>query len=301
MDMTYSDRTEQAVTRQLKGMGCPKYDLGIRRASGGMMINRTWTPQIIMKSIPWLKLMNKGEHDIYIRPANEILHGLVLVDDVSFNGLDSMKENGLSPAVVTETSHRNFQAWIKLGADVTADLRTIVARRLAADYDSDPASAEGRHFGRLAGFTNRKPKHMSNGRRFPWVLCRESGGKTAAQGARLIIDAQAELERGAKTVRDPGPVPFEIQRRTDMSGRDVVEEYNAKMQELAGDNPDLSVCDWNVAIHLAIQGWDREDIMRAMTLSSPNIRERKSDVGYYVGLTVGKVMNLPHVRAMRSR
>ncbi|WP_373870935.1 DNA-primase RepB domain-containing protein, partial [Aeromonas caviae] len=35
------------------------------------------------------------------------------------------------------------------------------ARRLAREYDADPASADSHHYGRLAGFTNQKPKHTT--------------------------------------------------------------------------------------------------------------------------------------------
>ncbi|MDE7981767.1 MULTISPECIES: RepB family DNA primase [Enterobacterales] len=34
---------------------------------------------------------------------------------------------------------------------------------MASEYDADPASADSRHYGRLAGFTNRKDKHTTHG------------------------------------------------------------------------------------------------------------------------------------------
>lgn len=39
--------------------------------------------------------------------------------------------------------------------------RGVIARKLAREYDADPASADSRHYGRLAGFTNRKDKHTT--------------------------------------------------------------------------------------------------------------------------------------------
>ncbi|WP_223940025.1 DNA-primase RepB domain-containing protein, partial [Aeromonas caviae] len=32
---------------------------------------------------------------------------------------------------------------------------------MAREYDADPASADSHHYGRLAGFTNQKPKHTT--------------------------------------------------------------------------------------------------------------------------------------------
>ncbi|WP_223932390.1 DNA-primase RepB domain-containing protein, partial [Aeromonas caviae] len=38
------------------------------------------------------------------------------------------------------------------------------------EYDADPASADSHHYGRLAGFTNQKPKHTTKTGYQPWGL-----------------------------------------------------------------------------------------------------------------------------------
>ena len=70
------DRTAQAIARQLKAMGCDRYDIGIRDASSGKMMNREWSRAELEQSAAWLKRMNAKGNDVYIRPAGE--HGLLI-------------------------------------------------------------------------------------------------------------------------------------------------------------------------------------------------------------------------------
>ncbi|MEC6838644.1 DNA-primase RepB domain-containing protein, partial [Salmonella enterica] len=156
-----NDRTLQAIGRQLKAMGCERFDIGVRDATTGQMMNREWSAAEVLQNTPWLKRMNAQGNDVYIRPAEQERHGLVLVDDLSEFDLDDMKAEGREPALVVETSPKNYQAWVKVADAAGGELRGQIARTLASEYDADPASADSRHYGRLAGFTNRKDKHTT--------------------------------------------------------------------------------------------------------------------------------------------
>ncbi|NHW87539.1 hypothetical protein HA066_24300, partial [Escherichia coli] len=78
--------------------------------------------------------MNAQGNDIYIRPAEQARHGLVLVDDLSSDDLDAMKQEGREPAAIIETSPKNYQAWVKVAQDAPADHRGVTARKLAREY-----------------------------------------------------------------------------------------------------------------------------------------------------------------------
>ncbi|WP_311135866.1 DNA-primase RepB domain-containing protein [Providencia rettgeri] len=78
------------------------------------------------------------------------------------------------------------------------ELRGQIARTLASEYDADPASADSRHYGRLAGFTNRKDKHTTRAGYQPWVLLRESKGKTATAGPALVQQAGQQIEQAQR-------------------------------------------------------------------------------------------------------
>ncbi|WP_416381192.1 DNA-primase RepB domain-containing protein [Klebsiella pneumoniae] len=118
----------------------------------------------------------------------------MLVDDLSEFDLDDMKAEGREPALIVETSPKNYQAWVKVAQDAPAGHRGVIARKLAREYDADPASADSRHYGRLAGFTNRKDKHTTRTGYQPWVLLRESKGKTATAGPELMQQAGQVLD-----------------------------------------------------------------------------------------------------------
>ena len=100
-----------------------------------------------------------------------------LVGEMSSAAIARLKHDGLRPAVVVETSPGNYQAWLRVAQQPIAPKQaTMVARILVERYGGDPASVDWRHFGRLAGFTNRKPKHRQATRMQPFVLVREAAG-----------------------------------------------------------------------------------------------------------------------------
>lgn len=296
------DRTAQAIARQLKAMGCDRYDIGIRDAASGKMMNREWSAQEVVQNAAWLKRMNAQGNDIYIRPAEQARHGLVLVDDLSSDDLDAMKQDGREPAAIIETSPKNYQAWVKVAQDAPAGHRGVIARELAREYDADPASADSRHYGRLAGFTNRKDKHTTRAGYQPWVLCRESSGQSATAGPELMRDAGQVLEnieRRQEKARRLEGIEAGPQRRY---RRDAVDEYRSEMAGLVkryGD--DLSKCDYIAAMKLASNGREPDEIAKAMAEASPAIMDRKAGhEADYIRRTVQKVMELPQVQEARA-
>lgn len=299
-DRLKSDRTVQAIGRQLKAMGCDSYEIGIREAATGKMMNRHWWPGEIRQNLGWIKRMNAMGNDIYIRPAREERHGLVLLDDLAQDDLVALKQDGNQPALVVETSPENYQAWVKVADDVTADRRGIIARHLSDKYDADRASAGAYHYGRLVGFTNRKDKYASRQGYQPWVLCRESTGVTSEAGPELLqlaaqqIEAQQrqqELAQRLEAISIP-PKHFE---------RSCVDDYRREMAGLVkrfGD--DLSKCDYIAATTLAKRGRDPDEIVQAIIEASPGIMDRKAGhESDYAQRTVAAVLRAPEVQEAR--
>jgi hypothetical protein len=93
-------------------MDVPRFEVGIREAKTGKMMNRKWSRAEVEQSTAWLKRMNAKGNDVYIRPAGE--HGLVLVDDLTADKISSMAKDGFPSAATIETSPGNYQAWVKL-------------------------------------------------------------------------------------------------------------------------------------------------------------------------------------------
>lgn len=292
------DRSVQAMTRQLGGMGCERYDIGIRDAKTGKMMHREWTEAEVIKNASWLKRMNATGNDVYVRPAEQERHGLVLADDLSADAIERMKADGLEPAVVVETSPDNFQAWVKVGEQTTAETRKSIARGLVSAYGADPGSADGRHYGRLAGLTNQKPEHALGGRQ-PWVLCRESRGTGATRGRTVLTETEQAIARESDTqerIRDIESSP--TRRRGNALGM-----YKSEMRGLLKRfGKDLSKCDYIAAMKLASAGHSVEDIATAMRIASPELASRKGRyLDDYCERTAAKVMQLPQVQQAREQ
>jgi hypothetical protein len=185
------DRTQEAVRRQVEAMGSERFEVGVFDASTERMIPRVWDRDTVLKSVAWLRYENLNGRNIYIRPAGE--HHLSLVDDLKGAAIQKMKKEGFVPAVLVETSPGNFQAWLNHGKQLQRSLSTAVAKSLAAKFHGDLGSADWRHFGRLAGFTNRKEKYRQADGNFPYVLLHEASGSTYAEADGLVAQVAKKI------------------------------------------------------------------------------------------------------------
>lgn len=61
-------------------------------------------------------------------------------------------------------------------------------------YGGDKDSADWRHYGRLAGFTNQKPDYVNKIGKRPFVLLRSNSGKVCQKGPEMLIRAQTIIE-----------------------------------------------------------------------------------------------------------
>ena len=148
------DRTGRAMVAQLRAMGTAQVEVGLLHGPTNRMTSRVWTPDEAQAALSWLRRENMRGCNVYVRPvawqgATPASAGIVLVDDLTRERVAQLHRDGLGPAVVTETSPRNYQAWVRLSpAPLVPALATQAAKELAARYDGDPASADWRHYGR---------------------------------------------------------------------------------------------------------------------------------------------------------
>jgi hypothetical protein len=302
------DRSLEAIRKQIDAMGVEAFEVGIRDAKTGRMLNRSWIRTALERAIAWLKRMNARGNDIYIRPEGD--HGLVLIDDLKPEALERMKSDGFAPAAVIETSPGNFQAWVKLSNEpLPADVRRIAARELANKYGGDPNSADSRHYGRLAGFTNQKPKHARNGRQ-PYVLAHDCSGEIARAAQaylerieqHLVRQEQEKRLKALETVAPTiGPVGYGSQHD------DPLEEYRRQAKHLMqryGNQVDFSRLDWMIATDMAKSGrFTLHDIERCIRECSPNIESRKAGhIDDYARRTASKAWSaaVPDVQSQRQ-
>jgi len=176
---------------QLEAMGAAAFDIGVKRFDGTMLLREGWGAKQVLKSLLWLRRENLNRGHIYVRPAG--LHGLSLVDDLKPDALVRMKAQGFEPAAVVETSPGNLQAWLKHGATLDEASSTRAAKLLAERFGGDPGSADWRHFGRLAGFTNPKPSRRLASGLQPFARLLEASGQVYRQAPVFIAEVKAAL------------------------------------------------------------------------------------------------------------
>ena len=208
-------RTLVAVEQQINAMGCEVYEIGLFKphlagaeSKEPEMLPRTWDRATLLKSVPWLRYQNAQGRNVYIRPKGE--HHLSMVDDLTEDAVKRMKAEGFAPSLVVETSPGNFQAWVNHGEVLPQRLSTLAARAIAEKFDGDRGAADWRHFGRLAGFTNRKDKYQGTNGDFPFVKIvgnQQAAAYTNAQeflaGIRkLSAEREAEAARPSVLISD---------------------------------------------------------------------------------------------------
>lgn len=293
------DRSYLAARRQLDAMGVDSFQVGIRDQAGRMLM-RTWSKSEVLASLAWLKRENAKGADVYVRPAGESNAGLVLVDDLNRGRLAKMQVDGLTPACVTETSPGNFQAWVRVhDKPLPPEVATEVAKALAERYGGDPNSADWRHFGRLAGLTNAKPRHKDANGRSPYVLAHESSGKQAEAGQHLVQQAAQRIrDREAKAERQTRlEAAKTAPERT--NGRDPTQTYRYGLKALYarfGASMDVSKADYMIGVDMVRKGFKPEQIGQAIEEASPELPTRKAGhEADYVARTVKAVMNHPEV------
>src|SRR5258708_4375531 len=210
--------TLEAVEKQSCAMGAQVFDIGLfdPSAAEGAMLPRLWNFDTLLRSVSWLRLKNAEGRHIYIRPAGE--HSLSLIDDASIQVVERLKSEGFAPAVVLETSPGNFQAWLRHGQILPKDLSTVAARLLASRYGGDLASADWRHYGRLAGFTNRKDKYRKTDGTFPYVRLHEATGFVYSRAVTFLAEAKSLYEAERSKVAAPASVQCRRLRRSTYTG-----------------------------------------------------------------------------------
>lgn len=294
------DYTRIGIIRQLQAMGAEKYEIGIFDRDRDVMIPRFWTGEMILKSIAYLRRQNVDGKDIFIRPEGSM--GLVFFDDLTRGTLKQLEADGLRPAVVIQSSPDNFHGWVRVSDNpIPENLATAVSKVLAKTYGGDQNSADWRHYGRLAGFTNRKPEYIDESGRSPFVTLSDGNGNLARNASDLLTKATMYLDEMKE--REAARLA-ELSRRAEMnrtSNRNRVPaerfyegQINGILQRFgAGFN--TSKADWMIVNKMLMAGYSREEIYFTLMSLSPAVAKRGKYAERYISVTLsqatGQVIN----------
>jgi hypothetical protein len=275
------DKSQKAAMTQITAMESEMFEIGLFKAEPQpSMILRAWDGETLMRSTGWVKHQNGSGRNIYVRPAGE--HRLTLVDDLTADAVATMKRSGFQPAVVVETSPGNYQAWVKHAEVLPKAVGTAAARTLAEKFGGDTGAADWRHFGRLAGFTNRKAKYMDvQTGLYPFVRLVEAPGQAYTKAGEFLHDVQLRMEREA-----------EERRRTSERWANSPSNAPAKTIEVfrgdsryLGDNTRIDLA---YAIYALSHGSSENDVAAAIKSRDLSHKGNESRQNQYVERTIQK-------------
>jgi len=107
-----------------------------------------------LKLSPWLKYMNVGGADIYMRPSRDGHHPVVFLDDLSVERATIVSRKYSSCVVLT--SENNTQVWVGIDRKLSKAERKTAQSQLRDLGYTDPGSISGDHLGRLCGVKSYK-------------------------------------------------------------------------------------------------------------------------------------------------
>jgi hypothetical protein len=300
--------SSQAIRSQLAAMPWDTYLIRLihhatRKPFPG---ERLWpAAQLLLEStIRFLRARNREGFDVYFRPyAGDRNAGYILVDldDVRPAVLTSMRHNGHEPCAVIETSPGHLQVWIRVSVvPLPPKLATPISRHLARLYQGDRASADWRHVGRLAGFTNQKPQRRLPAGWPPWVKLRYAAVGLASN-TRSLVEAVVHEGTQHSTVSRRWPGGHVLQRAAQhaetsidpaLAPTEAVAVYQNWLNRLRipqrFPQPDWSIADLWIAKELLLQGapvWQVKSILR---LASPRFPRGHCDPEDYLRRTLAR-------------
>ena len=274
-------KTTEAVEKQARAMRASIFEVGLfdPTADHGAMLPRVWDLDTLLRSVSWLRLKNSQGRNIYIRPRGE--HALSLIDDASPQTIELLKSEGFAPGVVIETSPKNFQAWLCHGQILPKQVSTIAARLLASRFGGDPASADWRHYGRLAGFTNRKEKYKRMDGCYPYVRLHEAPGLVYPKADEFLAEVKTLYE-----VEQCAPARPRSLRRPClcMSNLKTIADFRAK-PVYAGDHTRVDLAYAVYALSHVVPEIEVRNALASRDLTHKGDRKRQQE---YIDRTIKK-------------
>lgn len=292
--------TIKAIRRQLAAMPNDLYLIRLihswtHRAFPG---ERLWTAAQLLDSetIGFLRVRNREGWDLYMQPhARNQNAGYILVDldHADAQVVEQMRRNGHHPCLVLQTSPGHLQAWVHVSMTALEPcIATTVAMQLARDYGGDPASADWRHVGRLAGFTNQKLSRRSLAGYGPWVQIVHARAGLAPQAGALVESAMQRWRPLWLATDSSHPSQLGMPSAAAITLDQATAIYQDCMQRWRiaqrFSPPDWSIVDLWVARHLLSEGMPAPEVQAVLQLGSPQFPRRHGNPQDYLHRTVAR-------------
>ena len=276
------DRIEATLRRLFAALDSDTYDIGVLEDRSMFPRLEALPPSRIVHMLSYLKYRNVHGGNLYFRPSGE--SRFTLLDDLTPESLARLRAEGFAPSAVVETSPGNYQAWLKHLQPLAKELSTLAAKLLAARFGADKGAADWRRFGRMPGFTNRKPKHQDAKGLFPFARLIECSGDKFPQAKAFHAELMALFERQEAEQRESRSRSF---THPILSSRSLTLARFRSASRYAGQP---AAADMAFAIAAYAHGWADDDIsaeLAANYLSRDRSRRRRD---MYIRRTLTKAL-----------
>lgn len=292
------DRNEKAVRNMLNGLGSRDFEVRIIDGSKKLKAQSRYysADQLVdPKNLAFLRSKNAQGLDIYVRPQHPETSGLVLVDDLNRGQIAELEMSGLKPAVLLQTSDQNFQAWIRINRNgFDRKEHAGITRLINEQIGGDPASTDQEHFGRLVGFTNRKPKRVNDMGLQPYVRLESHDGRQAINGQWLLDEVRKSIDEAILAKHEANKEKVILEKQEIIEDNRfypglIKESWLAIEKNMidSGIIPDHSKIDFRVAMKIRKLNVPRDEAIKAFALELPGL-DRKSDAEDYIRRTIDK-------------
>lgn len=295
--------TLQAMRRQLAALPCDYYQIRLIHASRRKPFpgDHFWSAVQLTRGamVAFLRLRNREGYDVFFHPfAGDRNAGYILVDldRTDEQIIATMRHNGHEPSVVLRTSPGHLQAWVRVSqTPLEPALATSVARHLAALYGADRASADWRHCGRLAGFTNQKPTRRKPSGHAPWVTLAYAQPHLATHAVSLLQTAPRRFPPAGPPIRvSPPPYPPPGCSLTSAAAIAIYSRWLHRLQiPQRFSSPDWSIADLWIARGLLRCRVPHHQVQAVLRLGSPGFPRRHSHPEDYLRRTLARAALAP--------
>jgi hypothetical protein len=188
-----------------------------------------------------------------------------------------------------------------------AQARTVAAKILAERFGGDPNSADWRHFGRLAGFTNPKPQYRLPNGLFPYSQLKFALSKgviypktheVLSEVEDRLLDQYMDSQRSIQT-----RIGFQQHPRQSFELLDYAHFANKYAAHGERHKADLTYATYS--LQRGIPEIEVRDTIRAHTSTSAFVNRSQRDKDAYIDRTVRKALkqngfSLPTQPALQS-
>ena len=294
------DRTVEAVRSQIEAMGAEVFEVGLfkpeARGREPVMLPRVWDRESLLRSVGWLRHENRSGRNVYIRPKGE--HDLSLVDDLTLSSVACMIRSGFAPAVLVETSPGNYQAWLKHPERIDKEMGTAAARALAEKFGGDLGAADWRHYGRLAGLTNRKSRYRDpETGLYPFVKLIRATGEVYAEAGRFLSQVRAQVEERHRLEQERRAVAMSREADAGPVWLKSIDEFRAD-PKYQGDGTRIDLAFAIYAVSHGVSTSEVEATLRTRDLTHKGTEKRQ---GEYIERTIRKALEVIERTPARAR